>query len=1075
MTQIKGQKGGKSGGGSSSSVESPDNLRSIQYARLLDLICEGEVEGLATGDLRSVYLNKTPIMNEDGSSNFTGVTFAFRSGSQNQAYIDGFPDAESEKSVGVQVNKDSPVVRGLSGASFDAVRVTIGIPQLYKTNTKTGNTSGSSVEFKISLQSNGGSYVDVQTDKIKGKTTTRYQKSYLIPLTGSAPWNIKVTRITDDSSTAYVQNDLYFDSFTEINHAKLRYPNSVLAGSIIDAQQFSAVPTRGYDMKLLQIQIPSNATVREDGSLTYTGSWDGTFQVAWSSNPAWVFYDMIVNSRYGLGDFVDAAQIDKWQLYAIGRYCDELVPDGFGGQEPRFSCNLYIQEQREAYTVIQDLASIFRGIAYWSNAQITASQDAPSDPVSLYTNANVIDGVFTYEGTSQKARHTTVLVNWNDPADFYAARPEFVEDPAGIALYGVKSKSVVATGCTSRGQAHRVGKWILYSEIEETETVRFKTGLDGSNLRPNNIIKVHDRDRVGLRLAGRIVTATATQITVDSGFTTTAGGTYTMNIMMPDGTIGSGTISSVVGNVVTLTGPLSAIPNPDAIWMVMSTTIEPQLFRVLSAVPNEESIDIVALTYNADKYLAIENNVILAERPISSLNVIPNAPENIQISEELYQSAASVQTLVRFSWDQVPNAESYNLTYSVGDNNPVTVQGVRSQIFEIKDASTGLYDVNIQAVSALGRVSSFGTAQKTVYGKTARPADVQNFSMVGVANGVAELVWDKAVDLDVIVGGYVRIRHTPETVAPSWSSAVDIGPALSGTATSASLPHIDGTYLAKFIDSSDNSSLTEATVQTKTASLIAMNVVATINESGFTGAKTNTFYPTPLGGLGLMADGLFSAIPLVSAVGSIFGYGAVYNSGTYEFANYFDLGDVYVSRVTATIDAVGYDQLDIVGSRLDNISEWESFLGDIADDTNARLYISTTNDNPAGSPTWSSWRPFFVGQYEARAYKFMLELTSNISTHNIDITGLSVTIDMPDRTEAERNLTTTTSPVSVTFPVAFKVAPAIGITANNLSSGDYFVISGQSATGFTIEFKNSAGASVARNFDYIAKGYGYSS
>jgi predicted phage tail protein len=1054
--EIIGYKGGKGGGSSASApVESPDSLRSRQYARIIDLICEGEIEGLATGDAQSIYYNQTPLMNSDGSYNFSGVTVVTREGTQGQTYIEGFPSVESETAVNVQVTQSTPVVRTITDETVDKARITISIPQLYYTNTANGNTSGTSVEFKIEVQPDGGSYVEVASQVITGKTTTTYQRSILVPLDGDAPWNVRVTRITADSTSSYLQNDIYWASYTEITDAKLSYPNSALVATVIDSQQFDSIPVRGYDMKLLRIKIPSNY---DPVARTYTGSWDGTFTIAWSDNPAWVFYDMITNDRYGLGAFIDETQVDKWSLYQIAQYCDGTVPDGFGGFEPRFTCNLYIQEQREAFQVLQDLASVFRGMIYMGGGLVVPTQDSPSDPVGLFSAANVVDGRFSYSGSSLKTRHTVALVYWNDPDDFYISKPEYVEDTDGIERYGIISTSITAFGCTSRGQAHRIGKWLLYSEANETETVSFKAGLDALLVRPGQLIQVQDKNRAGVRRSGRVVSATTTSVEIDRAFTIIVGQTYTMSVMMPDLTVATALISTVIGNTVTLQSALPDTPQVNAIWAISSDSLNLQTFRVITIINGQDgTVEITGLSYNESKYDFVENDVILTDNPISVINEPPDPPQNVTVTEALYQEASVVKTTVTISWSHVERAANYVLNYRIDDGNNIQITGLTTPVYEILDAIPGIYTVSITAISVNGKRSQPGGVTQEVYGKTAPPGNVGNFSMVGVSNGVAQLAWDQSVDLDVLIGGFVRIRHSPDTVSASWANAVDIGPALPGTATTASVPHIDGTYLAKFVDSSDNTSETANSVITKTASLITMNVVDTIDESTFTGTLTDCVFPGPLGGLSLdyAMDG--SVLP----------------EGTYDFAADYDLGAVYISRLTASITVEGFDDLDDIDSRLDPIDSWDFFDGDQVDDVNATLYVRTTNDDPGGTPTWSSWRPFFVGQYEARAFQFQLKVTSGNTTHNISVTGLTVTIDMPDRVESEDNISSGTSAYAVTFPHAFWATPSIGITADNMGTGDYYTITSKSESGFTVEFKNSAGTTVSRTFDYMAKGYGY--
>ncbi|NDD11473.1 MAG: host specificity protein J [Betaproteobacteria bacterium] len=529
---IIGAGGGGKGGGGSARVaqEAPDSLRSKAYARVVDLVCEGEIEGLAAG-LQSVYLDDTPIQNPDGSYNFTGVTLETRPGTQQQSYIPGFSSVENEVSVGVECKANQPVVRTINDPDVDAVRIKVSIPTLTLQDTTNGDLNGASVSYAIDVQARGAGYVQVLADTVSGKTTSRYQRSYYIPLTGTGPWDVRLRRITADSTQTSLQNKTFFESYTEVIESKLRYPNSALMALRVDASQFTSIPRRSYDLKLLRVRIPSNYFPQ---TRSYAGVWDGTFKVAWTDNPAWCFYDLVTNTRYGLGSFIPESQVDKWALYRVARYCDELLPNGLGGYEPRFTCNLYLQSREQAYKVVQDMASIFRGMAYWSGGAITVTQDSPQDPVYQFTASNVIDGEFAYQGSSAKARHTVALVSWTDPDDFYRQKVEYVEDMAGIARYGVVQADVVAMGCTSRGQANRVGKWLLYSEQSESEIITFRTGLEGAVVRPGDVIKVADSSRGGLRLGGRIAAATTASVTLDQDL---PAGSWRISVVLPTGSV----------------------------------------------------------------------------------------------------------------------------------------------------------------------------------------------------------------------------------------------------------------------------------------------------------------------------------------------------------------------------------------------------------------------------------------------------------------------------------------------------------------------------------------------------------
>ena len=621
--------GGKGGGGSARvAQEAPDSLRSKAFARVMDLISEGEIEGLVDG-LKSVYLDDTPIQNADGSYNFTGVMVETRPGTQQQGYVPGFASVENEVGVGVEVKASQPVVRSITDPDVDAVRVKISVPQLTNQDTTNGDLNGGTVNFAIDLQVNGGGFVEVVNDTISGKTTTKYQRSYYVPLAGSGPWEIRVRRITADSTSSAIQNKTFLESYTEVIESKLRYPNSALVALRVDASQFSSIPRRSYDMKLLCVRVPTNY---EPTTRAYSGIWDGTFKVAWTDNPAWCFYDLVTSTRYGLGSYIPEAQVDKWALYRVAQYCDQLVPNGLGGNEPRFTCNLYLQTREQAYKVVQDMASIFRGMVYWSGGAITVTQDAPVDPVYQFAPANVVDGDFAYQGSSAKARHTVALVTWNDPEDFYRQKVEYVEDAAGIARYGIVQTEVVALGCTSRGQAHRVGKWLIYSEQSESEIVTFRTGLEGAVVRPGDVIKVADPVRGGMRLGGRIAAVTASSITIDQDVP--ADLVWRLSVITPGGKVEERHVGWVSGRVLNVTIPFSDMPQVDAIWVLASTIVEPQLFRVVSIAETDPGVhEVTALAHNPSKYNAIEQGLALQPRSITVLSDMPAAPTELAMTE----------------------------------------------------------------------------------------------------------------------------------------------------------------------------------------------------------------------------------------------------------------------------------------------------------------------------------------------------------------------------------------------------------------------------------------------------------
>lgn len=753
--------GGKGRGGSARAAqESPDSLRSRAYARVLDLVSEGEIEGLVDG-LKSVYLDETPIENPDGSLNFTGVTLHTRNGSQHQAYVPGFSAVENEINVNVELKASQPVIRSIAKRDIDALRVKVSLPSLTRQNTSNGDLLGSVVSISIDLQNQGAGFREVVKDTISGKTTSRYQRSYYVKLSGAGPWQLRVRRLTPDSTLSSLQDRTYVESYTEIIETKLRYPNSALVGLRVDAAQFASIPRRSYDLKLLRIRVPSNynPTTRN-----YTGVWDGTFKVAWSDNPAWCFYDLLTNDRYGLGHHIPQAQIDKWALYQAGQYCDARVPDGRGGFEPRFTCNLYLQTREQAYKVVQDLASVFRAMVYWSGGAITVSQDAPSDPVFQFAPANVIDGEFAYQGSSAKARHTVAMVSWNDPLDFYRQKVEYVEDLEGIARYGVVQTEVFALGCTSQGQAHRVGKWLLYSEQSESEVVSFRTGLQAAVVRPGDVVKIADPGRAGVRLAGRILRADESTITLDQD---APSGAWRLSVMMPDGKLKERNVRSTCSAAVTLEQPYPAAPLPGSIWLLSSTQVEPQLFRVLSVGETESGVyEILALAHNSSKYNAIEYGWALQPREISLLSAAPLPPASLKVTESLYRLKNEAHVLIQISWEQVYGAIEYQASYRINGGNFTALPRTASNYIEVRDAQAGDYEFEVRAVGVTQRVGQPVALKQAIFGKLAPPADPTGLK---VERRAKDLLLSWLANTDADLAGY-EVR-----VGPSWDTGEAVG------------------------------------------------------------------------------------------------------------------------------------------------------------------------------------------------------------------------------------------------------------------------------------------------------------
>jgi len=1067
-----GGKGGGGGGGSEqrTPTEAPDSLSSISYANIIDLLGEGEIAGLKDG-LKSVYLNGTPLQAADGTFNFQNATIITRNGTQAQSYIPGFSDIESEIGVGVQVLQATPIVRTITNASTNAVRVTVSVPAL-QSFSDNGDINGASVQLLIAVQYNGGGYTTVVNDTIAGKTSAQYQRSYRIRLSGAFPVSVRVTRVSADPSSTRVQNLLNWVSYTEITEAKVRYPNAALVAARIDAKQFSSIPTRSYRVRGLKIRIPSNATVDQtNGRLIYSGVWDGTFQGAqWCSDPAWCLWDLLTSTRYGLGDFISSAQLDKWAFYSASQYCSELVPDGFGGTEPRFSLNININTAQEVYNLINDLLSVFRGMGYWSAGALTIMQDRPQDPAFLFTAANVVNGTFTYTGSSLKQRPTVAVVEWLDLTTQDTAF-EYVEDSAGIAKYGIVVQEVRGIGCTSRGQANRVGRWLLYTGANETEVVQFNVGIDGGVMvRPGMVVAVSDPTRAGARMGGRISSASTTAVTIDQDVT--LGSSAKLSVILPDGTLQTRNVTGKNGRAIAVSPGFSQVPQPQSIWMLEWSGLQSQLFRVVSISEGQDATyQVSALTYNPSKFGAVEQGLTLQPRNVSLLTGVPNAPTGITVQESLYADRGNVKVLVAVSWVPVLGVDHYQVAYRVDSNNWVDVGDVQQAAFEVRDAKPGTWQVKVIAVSVLGKVSQPAILAQNVNGLLAPPAAVTGFSVVPTA-GQLLLTWDQATDLDVLNGGSVWITYSPLTSGAVFENSITVVQPVPGSATQVLAPALDGTYFAKFKDSSGVASMTATSAVTSAPGLVGLNVVATVQEDpAFTGAKTNTIVDSVRGGLVLTGA---TNVDSYASVDGVFDWDFAYgvaSSGSYLFPNTLDLGQIYTARAVAAIKVAGFQVNDYIDS-VTSIDDYGMIDGTVPASGNAMLNFRTTTDDPGGSPTWTDWKPFFSADYTARAYQFRLDMMTSDPVNNLAVQQLRVSVDVPDRVESIRGLVSGAATYAVTYPNAFWATPTVAVTMQSAATGDYFVITGQTRTGFSITFYNAGGTVISRTFDVLAKGYG---
>ena len=1087
-----GGKGGGGGGGSSRTpTEADDSLQSVQYASVLDLLCEGEIDGIENGE-KGIYLEGTPVRDAANNANFEGYTVVTRTGTQAQSYISNANGTESEEGVNVEVVNATPVVRTITDSDVDRVRVTLQVPSLQIIEDD-GDIVGHSVQVRIQVQYNAGGYTTVVDDTISGKTSNRYQRDYMIPLSGAFPVDIKVIRVSADESSTKRQNQTYWFSYTEIIDEKLRYPNSALCYLRFDSRQFDSIPTRKYLIRGQKIQLPSNATVNTTtylGRVTYSGVWDGTFGAAtWCNDPAWCLWDLLTNTRYGAS--IPTSSLDRYDFYAISQYCNALVDDGKGGLEPRFSCNLLINSRDEVYNVIQEMTSLFRGIAYYGAGSLVLQQDKPTDSQYLLGPSNVVDGLFIYSGTSQKARHSVATVAWQSYDTLGEVEYEYIEDADAVAKYGIINKDIKALGCYSQGQAHRAGKWALLSEQNLTETVTFSVSIDsGIILRPGMVIDIADPMKTGTRRSGRVSSATTTAITIDNNsLTVNVSSSPTISVLMPTGLVETRTIVNISGRIITVNSAFSEAPNANAIWLIQTSDIEAQQFRVLNVAESEDGIyGVTALQYNSSIYNAIESDNTLTTRDISNLSDPPDPVSSISGTEYLYQDGQGVFSGFSLSWiSPKERVSEFRIKYRIDNDNWQQIN-TTSPSTKILDTRPGTLYIQIQAYSYLNKGSAIATAQFPLVGKTAVPGNVQNLSFEAINANSGRLRWDETVDLDVKVGGKIHIRHSNLTDgSASWSNSVDLIPAKSGSATEAIIPLVEGEVLVKFEDDGGRQSASETSIiidlPDTLAPLTLINRREDQDAPPFQGTRTNTFYSDEFDALTLDGSELLDDVPDVDAMVTFDVIGDVQSSGTYNFANTVDFGNIYSIDFSRYFVTRGYFPSDLVDSRLGEVDTWSDWDGGVIDSVNAVLELRSTTDNPSSSPTWSAWQPFVNGTFRGRGFQFRTTLTSSDIAENILVDELGYLATVQRRTEQSNAATSGTTNTAITFPYPFFTGtasigglnaylPSVGITAQNMQAGDYFQIGSVTDSGFVISFYDSSANPITRQFTWSATGYG---
>ena len=1171
-----------------------DALQSKQFQTLIELLGSGEIEGFpsATGSkgsteynisaLKDVFLNQTQVLQQAAGSspndedfNFKNISFEPRFGTSNQTAIAGISETESETSVGVTVTQSTPVSRSISNTNVDAVRVTIGFPTLQKFEDN-GDINGAEVALTIQTIENDGTTTTVITDTVKGRTASTYFRDYKINFSSgtSFPVTIRVNRTTADSAETTLQDSFQWSSFTEIINESRAYANFAHVALRFDAETFPNQPRRMYRIRGTKIKIPHNGTVRADGSISYSGTFNGTFKTdkEYSSDPAWILYDLLTTSK-GFGDHIAESSLDVFSFFSASQYASEQVDDGAGGREARFSANVVLNSQRAAYDTINNLASVMRAMPFYSAGAVNISCDKPTDASYIYNLSNVSEAGFSYSSASKDTKYTVVNVSYFDN-ETQEVDYETVEDTALQAKYGIVTKNLNGFACTSRGQAARLGRWFLYTQNNEAETVTFTASLEsGTIVRVGTVINIADPMRAGVRRGGRIKTGVSTtQIIVDDENNTDLASTdsATLSVILSDGSLETKTISSVSGATITVDSAFSSVPQANSVWVIENTSVELQTFRVVSVTEQELlNYQIVAVVHDPNKYAFVEDGTALPTRTITTLTALKDAPSSLQGTEQIVVLNNRAVSKLFIQWQPVNGVTEYMVQYRFQNENFISERVTRSD-FTIFETLNGTYEVRVFSYNALGKPSTNpATTTFTTVGKTALPADVQNVQLEPLSDQFVRLRFDKSTDVDVIHGGNVVIRSSNLTTGATFTNAVDVLPQLSGNISESIVPNIvNGTYLLAFRDDGGRLSANAASIKNINTQpdvfpkLTVLTDREDLDSPPFQGTKVDCFFSDEVNGLVLGSLELLDGVTDFDAIADFDFLGAVdITGGSYSFANTLDLGGKQPLRLRRHFVTQGFLPNDLIDKRTANIDTWSDFDGATAFDVNAKLLVATTDSDPdlsvsatyaisgttititksshgysvggfvtvdftsgtgvdgdyeiqtvpdantftltsatslttSGNCTYSAefsqFNPFVNGTYIARGFKFRCDMDSDDPAQSIEIDQLGYTAELESRTETSLGnaaassggfIASGTSTKSINFTNSFftgqsgtsvaanSVLPSIGITIENQSSGDFFILSNISATGFDIDIKNGS-SNVNRNFKYAATGFG---
>ena len=1093
-------------------------LSSKQFNTVVEIVGEGELEGSATASKagitdktstayfnafkKDIFLNGVQVLQEaasntapeDSDFNFKDVGFDFRLGTSSQTFIDGISNIETETVIGTTVTTSTPVTHTVSSSNINAVRVTLRFPSMQKFETD-GDINGVEVNLLIKTIENDGTTTTVINDTVKGRSTNAYFRDYIVKLksTTSFPVAIRVERVTADSSEATLVNAFQFQQATNIIFEQNAYANTAHVALRFNAEQFPRVPKRVFRLRGRKIKIPHNATVDlQTGAISYAGTFNGTFKTdkEWTTDPAWILYDLLTDTRAGCG--IAESNLDKFSFKTVSEYCGTSVDagNGDGSTEPRFSCNVNITQQEEAYGLINALCSVMRVMPFYSAGGIAISQDSPKDPSYIFTNANVTEKGFLYIGSSLKTRHTVINVSYFDMTTQEIDVETVEADASTQAKYGVVVKNIKAFATTSRNQARRLGRWFLYNEQNSGESCSFATtAAAGVLVRCGDVIEISDRLKAGVRRGGLLKSVTSTTVVVlddsDNTDIPSLGDSPTISIILPDGSLEEKTISGISGTTITVSSAFSTAPNQHAPYILETSNLQTSTWRVISVKENnDKTFSITAISHDSGKYAFVEDGSALPTRTINTLTTVLNPPEGLRVDEKIVTINNKAVSKLILDWQSQSGASKYEVQYRFANGDFKKIETLSSDA-EILNSDAGVYEIRVFSFNGLGQPSRQpATLTFTAVGKTAPPTDITNLTYEPISDKEIRLRWDAVPDQDVRAGGRIHVRHSPKTDGSgTFQDATDLVFALSGASTEKVVPLLEGEYILKTQDDGDRFSTGETSLVIDLPEAQPKLLVQARREDQdspkFQGSKTNIGFDSGTNSISLAGVGNFDDSTDIDSETSIDDIGGVAATGTYLFNETLDLGAVYSLDLRKLIQTDSVYSSDLIDSVTD-IDARQDFDGTASVDTNAEVFVQTSQD----ASSYSGFQKFANGTFKGRAFKFKCVLTTNDTNQDIRVSQLGYFAEFQRRTE--QSTTTIASGAgakSITFDHPFFTGtsallgansnpPAIGITAFNMASGDFFELTSVTGTGFTVHFKNSSGSSVDRNFNFTAIGFG---